>query len=336
MIRVGLLGSGFMGKTHAQAWRKLENAKVMVVAGSSLASVADLAAWVHSEATSSLDEVIARKDVDAIDICLPTNMHEEFAVKALSSGKHVLCEKPLALSLESADRIFDAADKSGKILMVAQVLRFWPQYRAAYEIVRSGELGQLLTVRASRTSRRPDWGAWFNDPVMSGGALFDLHIHDLDYLVSLWGKPRSVHALGIYSCYRSWDYVSTHLDFGYGKAEIEASFLMPATYPFTMELRLLFERGLLEYNFRVAGNVDSCDSSESRLTLWKADGPMLFPAVPETDGYLAEIRHFVDCIVVGKQSELTPNAEVRLVLQVISAIKKSLETGTPVRLQTED
>jgi predicted dehydrogenase len=103
-----------------------------------------------------------------------------------------------------------------------------------------------------------------------------------------------------------------------------------------MELRLLFERGLLEYNFRVAGNVDSCDSSESRLTLWKADGPMLFPAVPETDGYLAEIRHFVDCIVVGKQSELTPNAEVRLVLQVISAIKQSLETGTPVRLQTED
>jgi predicted dehydrogenase len=336
MIRVGLLGSGFMGKTHAQAWRQLENAKVVVVAGLPLDSAAEVAASVHSEVTTSLDEVIARDDVDAIDVCLPTSMHEEFAVKALNTGKHVLCEKPLALSLESADRILEAADKSGRILMVAQVVRFWPQYRAAYEIVRSGELGQLLAARVSRTSRRPNWGAWFNDPEMSGGALFDLHIHDLDYLVALWGKPRSVHGLGVKSRYGSWDYVSTHLDFGCGKAEVEASYLMPDPYPFTTELRLLLERGLLEYNFRVAGNIESRDSSESRLTLWKADGSVLFPAVPETDGYLAEIQHFVDCIVAGKPSERVLNTEVRLVLQIISAIKQSLETGAPVRLQTED
>lgn len=335
MIRLGLLGSGFMGKTHAQAWLKLENAKVVVVAGLPFDSAAELAASLHSEATTSLDEVIARADVDAIDVRLPTYMHEEFVLKGLNAGKHVLCEKPLTLSLDSADRIFEAAEMAGKILMVAQVVRFWPQYRAAYEIVRGGELGQLLTVRASRTSRRPNWGRWFNNPEMSGGALFDLHIHDLDYVVSLLGRPQSVHALGVKSCFGSWDYISTHLDFSCCKAEVEASCLMPDSYPFTMELRLFLERGLLEYNFRVAGNIESRNSSESRLTLWKADGSVLFPAVRQTDGYLAEIQHFVDCIVAGKQSEWAPNSEVRLVLQIICAIKQLLETGALVRLQTE-
>jgi predicted dehydrogenase len=333
MIRVGLLGSGMMGNTHAHAWLQLGDAKVVVIAGRPIESAAELAARLHCDATGSLDEVIARSDVDAIDICLPTHMHEEFAVKGLDAGKDVLCEKPLALTLESADRIFEAAERSGKILMVAQVVRFWPQYRAAREIAQSGELGELMAVRASRTARYPNWGQWFSDPGKSGGALFDLHIHDIDFVVSLLGRPRSIHALGFKSRFGSWDYVSTHLDFPGGKADVEASYLMPDTYPFTTELRLLLARGLLEYNFRVAGNIESRDSSESRLTLWKAgDQSVQFPTVPATDGYLAETQHFVECTVAQKPSDIAPNKEVRLVLEVLSAIKQSLETGSPVRI----
>jgi len=199
MLRVGLLGSGFMGEVHAEAWRHAGSAKVVAIGGIPIERAERLAGIFGADATASLDEVVARRDVEAVDICLPTPMHEEFAVKALQSGKHVLCEKPLTLSLDSADRIFEAAAGSGKVFMVAQVVRFWPQYRAARDLVNAGAVGRLLSARLSRTSAPPSWAKWFEDPHKSGGALFDLGIHDLDYAVWLLGRPGRVHAVGLRS-----------------------------------------------------------------------------------------------------------------------------------------
>ncbi len=333
MIRLGILGAGFMGAIHARAWQRVEEARVMAVAAPSIEKARRLGEYWGADAVESADEVVTRTDLDAVDICLPTHLHEKYAVSALLSGKHVLCEKPLALSVESAARILEVASRSGKRLMVGQVVRFWPQYSAARQIVMSGRLGELRAIHASRTSRPPDWADWFRDPNQSGGALFDLHIHDLDYVVSLLGKPQSVHGQGVKSGFGAWDYVSTHLDYGPGKAKVhlEASCCMPGSYPFSTELRMFCDRGLLEYSFRVAGNVESRDEVESRLTLW-SNGGVSCPPVPGADGYYAEICHFAECVRTNLPSEKVPNSEVRLVLQIVEAIKRSLEGGEVISL----
>ena len=171
-LRVGLLGCGFMGKTHAEAWRKVAAAKIVAVAGIPLSAARELAATCGADATDSLPAVVARADVDAIDICLPTPLHEEFAVAALKAGKHVLCEKPLATSLDAADRILTAARAAGKTFMVAQVVRFWPPYKAARDVCVGGAIGKVLAINASRASAPPDWAGWFADPQQTGGALY--------------------------------------------------------------------------------------------------------------------------------------------------------------------
>jgi predicted dehydrogenase len=332
MLRVGLLGAGFMGRTHAQAWQRVQNAKLAIVAGVPVGDARELAAEMNCSFTDSLEEVVWRKDLDAADVCLPTYLHEEFVIAAMMGGKHVICEKPLTLSLESADRIFEAARQSGKVLMVAHVVRFWPEYRAAANLVRSGGLGKLLVLRAARSSCFPNWSSWFRDPQKSGGALFDLQIHDLDYAVSVLGRPRRVCSSGLKSAFGSWDYVSTQLDFDGSRAQLEASYMMPDSYPFTSDIMLLCENGVLEYRFRVAGNMEARETSSNRLVLICPGCLPSHPPVSEKDAYQAEIQDFVDSALAGRSSESVPNADVRVVLEVVSAIRESLDLGEPVWL----
>jgi predicted dehydrogenase len=331
VIKVGLLGAGFMGQVHSQAWSQVGEAELAAVAGLPKAAAAKLASSSGGMATDSLEEVISNEEVDVIDICLPTDLHQEYAIKALRAGKDVLCEKPLALSVESVDRILEAADQTGKTLMVAQVVRFWPEYLECKSILSGGSIGELKALRASRTSRRPNWGDWFDDPSRTGGALFDLHIHDLDYVVWLLGRPKSVFALGLKSEGGGWDHVCSQLDYGHSSALVEASYSMPDPYPFSTDLRLVCEDGTLEYQFRVKGNVEERSSAETGLVMF-TDAGVTYPKVPETDGYLAEIEHFVECVKNGVPSDLVPNGEVRLVMEVVEALRASLEGGTPVRL----
>jgi predicted dehydrogenase len=161
--------------------------------------------------------------------------------------------------------------------------------------------------------------------------LFDLHIHDLDYVVWLLGRPRSVFALGIQSASGGWDYVCSQLDYGHATAAIEASYRMPGAYPFSTDLRLLCEKGLLEYQFRVKGNIEERDSADTGLVMF-TDAGITYPEVPEKDGYLAEIEHFLECVRMDAPSDLVPNNEVRLVIEIVEALRISLESGRPVKL----
>ena len=142
----------------------------------------------HGASTSAtLDGV---PEVDVVDICLPTDLHADFAVRALQMGKHVVCEKPMAISLAEADRMIEAARKSGRRLMIAHCIRFWPEYVELRRLVESGELGHLLSLSLTRYSPFPSWGSdnWLADERRAGGAALDLHIHDTDFAAYLMGR----------------------------------------------------------------------------------------------------------------------------------------------------
>ena len=145
MVTISILGAGFMGQAHAANYKALgDRVRVKTVCGRDPERARKLAADLGAEPTTDLDAVIADREVDVVDVCLPTPLHRETAERAFAAGKHVFLEKPIALTPEDADAIVEAAERSGRIFMVGLVLRFWPEYVELQRRLAAGELGRPL------------------------------------------------------------------------------------------------------------------------------------------------------------------------------------------------
>jgi predicted dehydrogenase len=279
-----------------------------------------------------VEDLLSSGLCDAVDICLPTFLHESSFLAAAERGLHILCEKPVVTNLEAIDRILMAARTAGIKTMVAQVIRFWPEYRVIRQTMASGDLGQPRIANAARLVTPPRWGSWFRDPLLSGGALFDLHIHDLDFTYSLFGTPSSVYSVGVQGETGGWDHVLTTLDYGACKAHIEGGFVMPSGFPFEMRYRLDGDHGCIDFRFSTTNQVDQRNQASSELVLYREGMPLSYPARPPEDGYLAEIRYFVNCLEQDCHPETATLEEAREVIRIALAAQRSLETGTVVSL----
>ncbi len=332
MVKVGLLGAGFIGATHAQAYAELEQAELVAVADARADAADALAQRFGAKAYHDADALLADAQIDIVDICLPTFLHERYVVAAAERGKHILCEKPVALSLAQVDAMTAAVERAGVIAMVAQVIRFWPQYVVIRDLFRQGALGRPLVATAARMSSAPKWGNWFADPKLSGGAVLDMHVHDLDFLCWLFGRPRSVYAVGAQSPSQAWNYSVTSLDFGAVKAMAEASFLQPEGFPFLMAFRLTGTDACVDFRLGGTTQVDKRDQAATDLVVYRSGAAPEHPPYSSEDAYVAEVRYFVECVVAGRQPELATLPEARGVLEVALAARRSLETGLIVYL----
>jgi UDP-N-acetylglucosamine 3-dehydrogenase len=321
---IALLGAGFMADTHARCYEALgDRAQVRVVCGLDAGRVAGLAGRLGAQATADLDTALATPGVEAVDICLPTPLHRHVAEQALAAGMHVLVEKPVALTLEDADAIGAAARAARRVLMVGHVLHFMPKIAELRRVLASGELGQPLAATAIRLSAPPDWNDWMRDAELSGGVLVDLAIHDLDVLGAILGPGRRVHARAV------GGHVMALVEHERGEGAIEGSHAMPASYPFTANLRVLCEGGALEHRF-VAGAGDEVSDSDvvSVLGIHPAAGEARrFSAA--ADPWQLEIEHFLDCIERGAEPADGSFDQARAALAVALAARRSLETGLP-------
>lgn len=211
-VRIGLIGVGFMGMTHFEGAKALEGGRIAAIAtrsekklrgdwsdiqgnfgprGSSDVDLADVAKY------SDYRQLLADPQVDLVDICLPTDQHEEVTLAALAAGKHVLVEKPIAIELDAADRMVAAAEQAGRLLMVAHVLPFFPEFRYAREAIESGRYGKLRSAFFRRVITPPDWSGDMQDFRKLGGWGVDLHIHDNHYIGLVCGVPRAVFSRGL-------------------------------------------------------------------------------------------------------------------------------------------
>jgi predicted dehydrogenase len=323
MIRVALLGGGFMARTHAHCYGALtDRAEVRVVCA--LEGAEAIAADLGAEAASDWEAVVAMDGIDAVDICLPTPLHRVVAEAALTAGKHVLLEKPIALSLEDADAIGDAARATGRVLMVGHVLRYMPEIVEMRRIIDTGELGRPLAASALRLSAPPDWNQWMLDPAKSGGVLVDMLVHDFDILNALLGPAERVVARSA-AGNRHFQMLLEHPG---GAGAIEGSHAMPGSYPFTANLRVLCERGVLEHRF-VAGAGDQVDeATQSVLGVHPAvgDARSFHEAV---DPWGAQIAHFLECVAAGSEPVDGSFAQARAALAVALAARAGAETGAP-------
>jgi predicted dehydrogenase len=321
---VALLGGGFMGRIHAACYAGLrERASVRVVCA--LNGAEELAAGLGAEASADWATAIAAPGVDAVDICLPTPLHRQVAERALELGRHVLVEKPVALTLEDADAIGAAAEAAGRVLMVGHVLRYFPEIVELRRVLEAGELGAAQAVTALRLSAAPDWNDWMGDAERSGGVLVDMMIHDFDIAAALLGEARSVTAVAA----AGGRHVNALVSHERGQAAIEGSHAMPASYPFTAGLRALCEGGLLEHRFETgAGDEVADDEAASMLAIHPAAGePRRFHEA--ADPWAAEIAHFLDCVESGAEPRDGSFAQARAALAVALAARRSIASGGP-------
>jgi len=340
MIRVGLVGAGFIGRNHFNQYEKLgKRARIVAICDADPArargdwsgiggNLADKTGRVQDlgeiRPYERWQDIVADAEVDMLDVTVPTFLHAEITIAALQAGKHVLCEKPMALTTKDCDRMIAAARKARRLLMVAQVIRFWPEYvwlRQAYGDKRYGKLRSLSLRRQAFT---PDWSyqSWMLDPKKSGGAVLDLHVHDADYALWLLGKPKSVYAQG-YQSKGKPGRVQALWDYGKDRAVyLEGGEDYPNGFGFNMGFTAMFEKAAVVWDM-VTGRP---------LTVFPVGGGSETPQLPQTDGYLAEIEYFLSCIENGrKPTECTPQ-ESRDAVAVALAELKSLQTGKPVAI----
>ncbi len=311
-MRIAVLGLGFMGSTHLKALRATPGAEVVAVASDDERQLSGDLSGVQGNIGGpggrmdfsglskyrNWQDAVTDPAVEAVDICLPTGLHAPAAIAALGAGKHVLVEKPMALDGEAADAMLYAARASGRVLMVAQTLRFFPAYRVLAEAVRSGRLGQVCAAMFQRRCAAPQWSPWLLDRSVSGGAAFDLLVHDVDFCLHLFGAPLSVSAVGHEDLGHGTDWITAGFHYDAAAVVVAGGWYPSPGFPFSMEYSVAGSGGVLEYS-----------SAGVPPTLYAPDGTRTELAVAGKDGYQAEIEYFVECCLEGRQPDLCPPAE---------------------------
>jgi len=328
-MKLAVAGLGFMGSTHLKALKGVPDARLAAVISADVQKLnGDLSAiqgniggpgekldFTGVRKYSSLDEGFRDPEIEAVDLCLPTDLHAPAALAALRAGKHVLVEKPMALSGDQADEMISTAGRAGRILMVAQVLRFWPDYVALRDALGSGSLGPVRTAFFRRRCAAPTWSKWINDPGKSGGGVFDLLIHDADMCIHLFGLPEAVSATGHEDMAGGIDFICAQLHYAaIPSVTITGGWHHPKSYPFSMEYTVQADGGTIDYS-----------SAGRPATLYRSDSSSEVLPLASGDGFEGELRYFVDCCRQGRQPALCPPAEsaaaVKLALLMVEARK---------------
>jgi predicted dehydrogenase len=329
MVQVAVLGAGFMGSTHAKAYAAIPDVAVAAIYAPSSDRGDPLAREIGSRWTDDLATVLADPSIEAVDICLPTPQHREVAESALAAGKHVLLEKPIALSLEDARALVQAKEASDRVFMIAHVLRFWPEYVEIARRVGSGELGKPRTGFASRRQPFPAWSALFSRSDLTGGAVIDMMIHDYDALNWVFGAPLGVTARGMRNSHSGgFDQVQVLIDYDDGvSALVDGGMMMPESYPFSSRLEVLCEEGAMEYAFRAGGRSVEMGGGVNELTLFPSEGDPLRLSPAQVDPYAAECAYFIDVIRRGDVADRATPVDALQALAVALAARDSLERG---------
>ncbi|MBT3272633.1 MAG: Gfo/Idh/MocA family oxidoreductase [Spirochaetales bacterium] len=197
-MKIGVIGAGAISKSHCSGAASHADAELAAIADSNESRAEDIRAeFKIPKKYSSIDEILADKDIDAISIALPTFLHAPAAIQALKAGKHVLLDKPFAMNKTEAANVIETAKSAGKVLCVGMNQRFAADSQTIRTIADRGDLGEIYHGRAYwlRRAGIPKLGTWFGSKAKSGGgALLDIGVHAMDLCLSLMGnfEPETV------------------------------------------------------------------------------------------------------------------------------------------------
>jgi len=323
-LGIGIIGFGLMGRTHASAYamaqwtgapcalraiaahRHDKTARPARPAGA-LPFATETVRW-YDDAHA----LLADDGIHAVSICTYTDTHVELALRALAAGKHVLVEKPVALSADAIRPLIEAARMADRLCMPAMSMRFWPGWPWLRDRISDGAFGAPLEITLTRLGEQPAWSPFYADTSRSGGALFDLHIHDVDMLVWCFGTPVSVSSSGDVMRVRT-RYTFPGLSL---RAEATGAWVQEPGHPFTIRYEAVFEDAIARFDL---GHVPV-------LTLTR-NGRTEPVDLPDENAYDAEVRHFIEQIARGSRDARATLEDAITATGVLETERDQLRSG---------
>ena len=346
MIRVGIAGIGFMGMTHYLAYQKIRGVKVAALCEQDAKRLAgdwrsikgnfgpagevmDLSGVARY---ANLDEMIADPTLDLIDCCLPPAAHAAVTIAALQAGKHVFCEKPIALRPADAARMVDAAEKAGKLLMIGHVLPFFPEYKFAYEAISGGKYGRLLGGHFKRVISDPAWLPDFYNPAKVGGPMLDLHVHDAHFIRLVFGMPKAVHSVGTMRGEVA-ERFSTQFLYDPPKMVTAASGVIDQQgRPFTHAYEIYLEKATLFFDYMA---LPAVGDAAVPVTVLLDNGKVLRPKLSgggPTDAFFAELSEVLRAVRTNTPSPLLGGDLARDAVVLCQKQTESIVKGRAVKV----
>lgn len=316
MLRVGIVGLGGISTVHINGWKNIEGAEIVAVCDirSERFEGKDFA-----KHYLSYDEMLEKETFDIIDVCVPTYLHIEYSLKALNKGINVICEKPLSLNPKDVKKVYEAAEKNNVKFMVAQVTRFMAPYAYIKEVYDSKKYGKLLSGTMSRIGCCPTWSFenWMMTEEKSGLVPFDLHVHDLDFIVYAFGKPKK------YTVRRSRTKDSDHINVTYDLEDsfinVEGAWYAAPKFPFAFSFVFEFEEASIVYRGKL--HVYHKDGTVTDITPGNTNADNGNIGLPATNGYEDELRYFFSCVSENKPVEKVKAKEIKTALSIAKKIK---------------
>lgn len=321
-VRIGILGAGAMGTVHASAYADMPDVTVVGVFSRDPAHARSAANLCGAEPFADAAALIRHADLDAVDVCLPSALHRDAVVPALEAGKHVFCETPLALQLDEARHMRDAARRADRLLQVGLLMRSVGAHEHVKTATTSGAHGRLLSVTTWRLGSylhpgAPDHKAHYSDPST------ELMTFDLDFIQWLMGPPARPSASAVRTPSEVPGEISALLSYEDGRhAAVLASGLMPPGFAFTAGFRALFERAVFEHLA-----VFEKGPPRSRFTIVEGSQPARPVPVADRNPYQVELQHFIDCLHGRADPELLDAERAIEALMLSTAVQRALSRG---------
>jgi predicted dehydrogenase len=348
MVRVGLVGIGFMGWIHYLSYKKTKGVKLTAVCTrderklggdwhgikGNFGPPGEQVDLSNATKYSDYGNLLADPAIDLVDICLPPNLHASASIAALRAGKHVFVEKPMGLTTAECDKIMKAVEKEGKQVLVGHCLPFLPEYAYARAAIAGGKYGKLLGGHFKRVISDPLWLKDFWDPTKVGGPLVDLHVHDAHFIRLLFGMPTAVTSQGrmrgdvVEFCVSQFQFADPSLVVSSATGVINQQ-----GRSFTHGFEIYLEKATLYFDLAVlAGG----KMQITPLTLingkGKAEQPKLPPGDPMLAAFDAEIPEVVKSITTSKPSALLSGALARDAIVLCHKQTQAVKTGRTVKI----
>jgi predicted dehydrogenase len=346
MIRVGIAGIGFMGMVHYLSYQKLRGVKVAAICENKAkrlkgdwrdiqgnfgppGQMMDLSGVTPY---SNIDEMLADPSLDMIDVTLPPASHADIVIKALQAGKHVFCEKPMAMTVRDCDRMIAAAKKAKKLLFIGHVLPYFPEYSWALKAIQSGKYGSLLGGSFRRVISEPTWLANYWNANLVGGPMLDLHIHDAHFIRLLFGNPHSIICRGRMreGLPQFW-----HSQFDYGPngpiVSATSGTIDQQARPFNHGFEIHCERATLLFEFAILGGDGVYCPQPTMLVGGKTQHPTL-PDGDPMNAFEAELQEVLKCVRAGVKSQILDSSLARDAIVLCNKQSESLSRRSIVRM----
>lgn len=321
-MKIALVGVCGMGGVHLNVYKGMNDIELVALCDIRLDMLKEKAAGLPAKLYADYDEMLAAEKPDMVDICTPTFLHAEMAIKAMESGSHVLSEKPMSLSSKESEMILDTVKKTGKRYMTAQVVRFMNAYVYLKGIIDSKKYGKLESLTMRRFSATPmwSWDNWFLDEKKSGHVALDLMIHDVDYMQSVLGEPDQIvgvyHPMVNYTNYAMATYIYDGCP-----VSIETGWYNDQKLGFVADFKAAFENGnlILKDGKLYENNVEVNFTEVEKVGETGIN-------ISNVDGYAGEIKYFIDCIRNDSPSDMiTPEsaaATIKLVERTLASLTR--------------